>query len=218
MRGRTGEERRARGRREGPRRGADGERRGRSDGGGAPRRARPRPGQGCEGPGGSFLEERCHLKDAADRDAREGRGFSVCSGLAGVFHPRAGVPWSRERPLKAQEPRPSPGFASAGGSPLKTGPRAESEGASSSPLSPHPAPAPLGSRSPAQGGQRLTSVYPKSATLTLAVDEAGRSWLSPSSSALPQASLLPCPGADKRLLHRQLPSAVVLGSRKTDFY
>lgn len=34
----------------------------------SPRGARPRPGQGCAGPAASFLEERCHLKEAAERD------------------------------------------------------------------------------------------------------------------------------------------------------
>lgn len=33
------------------------------------------PGQGGAGPGGSFLEERCHLKDAADRAGRAAAGI-----------------------------------------------------------------------------------------------------------------------------------------------
>lgn len=239
--------------------------------GGAPAVRGSGPGRAARGraaSGGSFLEERCHLKEAEDRDARVAAGIGATrsplppaaaapawpgvppagSGARVLEAPEGGlspavVPWSwatlqegGERHLKPPSlfPRGWPGgqdcFCWCGaaaflrGSLVKAGPWEESERerSSSPPCTSEPShhilPLLFWDHSP---------VYRKDNSLPQFTQKAGGLpwwWLRQGEAGSPilfsplQASVLPCPGADKCSLHRRLPSAAVLGSRKADFY
>lgn len=69
------------------------------------------PRQGGAGPGGSFLEERCHLKDAADRAGRAAAGIGPAApppptGSISGSRPQRSALGSRKDPGDA-EPSPS---------------------------------------------------------------------------------------------------------------